>query len=58
MKPMKCIMLAAGTICLLAMSSAEAKVKYQCRSSITGKVVPTQYAKAHPDTTQCSKRKP
>ena len=31
--------------------------KYQCRSSISGKMVSMKYAKAHPNTTQCAARK-
>lgn len=54
---MKCITLIAGIICVLSISTADAKVRVQCRSSITGKMVPTQYAKAHPNTTQCAARK-
>ena len=42
---------------VLAFSIADAKPLVQCRSSISGKIVPTMYARAHPDTTYCAARK-
>lgn len=48
-------------ICALMVAAATVDeamaAKYQCRSSISGKMVSVKYAKAHPDTTQCAQRK-
>jgi len=60
---MKVIITVIGvlTVCVLAFvlacAVADARPLVQCRSSMTGKIVPTMYARAHPRTTHCAKRK-